>query len=49
MSGAASEPGLSVHDTKVFIILFERAFKIMKNGIHSKYVIALLVAEFNIQ
>ena len=34
----------SAHDTKFFIILFERAFKMMKNGVYF-IVIALLVAE----
>ena len=34
----------SAHDTKFFIILFERAFKIMKNGVYF-ILIALLVAE----
>ena len=32
------------HDTKFFIILFERAFKMMKNGVYF-ILIALLVAE----
>ena len=34
----------SAHDTNFFIILFERAFKIMKKGVYFT-VIALLVAE----
>ena len=34
----------SVHEAKFFIILFERAFKMMKNGVYF-IVIALLVAE----
>ena len=36
--------GLSTYDAKFFIILFERAFKVMENAIHFS-VIALLVAE----
>ena len=35
---------LSAHNTKFCIILFERAFKMMKNGVYF-IVIALLVAE----
>ena len=35
---------LSAHDTKFFIILFERAFKMMKNGVYFT-LIALLLAE----
>ena len=38
------EPPSSAHDTKFFIILFERAFKMMKNGVYF-ILIALLVAE----
>ena len=34
----------SVYDTKIFISLFERAFKMMKNGVYF-IVIALLVEE----
>ena len=34
----------SAYDTKFFISLFERAFKMMKNGVYF-IVIALLVAE----
>ena len=34
----------SAYDTNLFISLFERAFKMMKNGVYS-IVIALLVAE----
>ena len=34
----------SAHDTKLCIILFERALKMMKNGVYFT-VIALLVAE----
>ena len=35
---------LSAYETKFFIVLFERAFKMMKNGVLF-IVIALLVAE----
>ena len=37
-------PWCSAYDTKFFINLFERAFKMMKNGVYF-IVIALLVAE----
>ena len=35
---------ICVYDTKFFISLFERAFKMMKNGVYF-IVIALLIAE----
>ena len=38
------DDGLSAHEAKFFISLFERAFKVMKNGLYF-IVIALLVAE----
>ena len=39
-----SEEEVSAYETKFFISLFERAFKVMKNGVYF-IVIALLVAE----
>ena len=44
-SGKKIEPALNVYDTKFFIGLFERAFKMMKNGVYYFVVIAPLVAE----
>ena len=39
-----NEEEVSAYETKFFISLFERAFKVMKNGVYF-IVIALLVAE----
>ena len=39
-----SSPHASAYDTKFFISLFERTFKVMKNGVYF-IVIALLVVE----
>ena len=39
-----ADQALSAYKTKFFIILFERAFKVIKNGVYF-IVIALLVAE----
>ena len=36
---------MHAYDTKFFISLIERAFKMMKNGVYNFIVIALLVAE----